>query len=103
MLNYKLIISTQYFENYAAHNEDWDGIQEAWKPKGGVDFVVDMDSSTRMYASKDNIKAAIDTVLLSKSNLVVRYELVGYEFMDSNPENITEQFTAELTKIFNRE
>jgi hypothetical protein len=37
----KLLISTQYQENYGAH--DWDGVGECpqyWKFKGGSDYVV---------------------------------------------------------------
>ena len=37
----KLLITTQYYENYGAH--DWDGAGECpqyWKAKGGGDYVV---------------------------------------------------------------
>ena len=37
----KLLISTQNYENYGAH--DWDGVGECpqyWKAKGGSDYVV---------------------------------------------------------------
>ena len=37
----KLLITTQTWENYGAH--DWDGVGECpqyWKPKGGSDYVV---------------------------------------------------------------
>ena len=37
----KLLISTQYYENYGAH--DWEGEGECpqyWKAKGGFDYVV---------------------------------------------------------------
>jgi len=37
----KLLITTQVYENYGAH--DWDGVGECpqyWKAKGGNDFVV---------------------------------------------------------------
>jgi hypothetical protein len=37
----KLLITTQVFENYGAH--DWDGTGECpqyWKAKGGMDYVV---------------------------------------------------------------
>ena len=103
MTMYKLMVSAQYFENYAAHNDDWDGVREGWKAKGGVDFAIDMDCIDRLYFSSDDIEAAIKAVLRSKSNLVVRYELAGYEFIDPNPTNITEPFMAELNKIANKE
>jgi hypothetical protein len=37
----KLLITTQYYENYGAH--DWDGVGQCpqyWKAKGGSDYVV---------------------------------------------------------------
>ena len=37
----KLLITTQVYENYGAH--DWDGLGECpqyWKAKGGMDYVV---------------------------------------------------------------
>ena len=37
----KLLITTQYYENYGAH--DWDGKNECpqyWKAKGGSDYVI---------------------------------------------------------------
>ena len=37
----KLLITTQVYENYGAH--DWDGVGECpsyWKAKGGSDYVV---------------------------------------------------------------
>jgi hypothetical protein len=37
----KLLITTQTYENYGAH--DWDGVGECpqyWKPKGGSDYAV---------------------------------------------------------------
>jgi hypothetical protein len=92
------MILAQYRENYATHNEDWDGIKEGWKAKGGVDFVVDMDTQDRLYSTDENIKAAATAVLSSMSNLYVRYEFLSYEFLDSNPIDITKEFMAELEK-----
>ena len=47
----KLLITTQVYENYGAH--DWDGRGECpqyWKAKGGNDYVVDR-KSTRLNSS----------------------------------------------------
>jgi len=38
----KLLITTQVYENYGAH--DWDGVGECpqyWKAKGGTDYIVE--------------------------------------------------------------
>tara|TARA_R110002124_G_C8777083_1_gene500449 strand:+ start:433 stop:804 length:372 start_codon:yes stop_codon:yes gene_type:complete len=59
----KIIITTQYNENYGAH--DWDGIGECpqrWKNKGAHLFSLIMDSDEIMYDEKtclDVIKAMV--------------------------------------------
>ena len=50
----KLLITTQVYENYGAH--DWDGVGECpqyWKPKGGSDYVV----------KKINVNKVTETVM----------------------------------------
>ena len=56
----KLLITTQVYENYGAH--DWDGVGECpsyWKAKGGSDYVV------------KNVKAnkATETVMAVRSQI----------------------------------
>ena len=44
----KLLINTQYMENYGAH--DWDGTGECpqyWKMKGGEDYVFPLGTNSR--------------------------------------------------------
>lgn len=41
----KWVIETAVRENYAAHNEDWDGKTFAWKNKSGSTYVVEAASS----------------------------------------------------------
>jgi len=67
----KLVIQTQYRENYAAHNEDYvHGVDSPyWKFKGGSTYVVaniqssalytDSVSAQAMYEIVDEIKASI--------------------------------------------
>jgi hypothetical protein len=51
----KLLITTQVYENYGAH--DWDGVGECpqyWKAKGGNDYVVlnvDANRAREIFAS----------------------------------------------------
>jgi hypothetical protein len=51
----KLLITTQVYENYGAH--DWDGVGECpqyWKAKGGCDYVVrniDVNRASEIFAA----------------------------------------------------
>jgi hypothetical protein len=56
----KLLITTQVYENYGAH--DWDGkgtCPQYWKAKGGSDYVVKRfkgDPTTAVMALRDQIE-----------------------------------------------
>jgi hypothetical protein len=56
----KLLITTQVYENYGAH--DWDGVGECpqyWKAKGGSDYVVKRfkgDPTTAVMALREQIE-----------------------------------------------
>jgi hypothetical protein len=57
----KLLISTQYYENYGAH--DWEGEGECpqyWKAKGGSDYVVKKfkgDATTAVMCLRSQIES----------------------------------------------
>jgi hypothetical protein len=56
----KLLITTQVYENYGAH--DWDGVGECpqyWKAKGGSDYVV----------KKINVNKVTETVMGVRSQI----------------------------------
>lgn len=99
MFNYHLRITAQYYENYAAFNEDYDGTQEGWKPKGGQEFLIVVDDEVRMFLTSEEVETIIKKLLADKSNHVVRYELVDYEFADDKPVDLTAEFNLELDKI----
>ena len=60
----KLLITTQYMENYGAH--DWDGTGECpqyWKSKGGNDYVIKKfkgDPTTAVMAVRGQIESDND-------------------------------------------
>jgi len=78
----KVIIHTQYFENY---NVGPDGFGEVphWKPKGGHQFMIEMDSDTLFYA--DNIAEAFQKMLDKHESPAERFEYVDYEIQWSEP------------------
>lgn len=56
----KLLITTQIYENYGAH--DWDGEGECpqyWKAKGGIDYVVKNFKSNRQRSVADSATEAV--------------------------------------------
>ena len=71
----KLLITTQVYENYGAH--DWDGAGECpqyWKAKGGSDYVV----------KNVNVNSVTETVMALRSqieqdNQAFREKIIGWE------------------------
>lgn len=56
----KLLITTQVYENYGAH--DWDGAGECpsyWKAKGGSDYVVKNFTGNRRRSVADSATEAV--------------------------------------------
>ncbi len=78
----KVIINTQYFENY---NVGTDGFEEVphWKPKGGHQFIIEMDGDTLFYAN--NIAEAFQKMLDKHETITERFEYVDYEIQCSEP------------------
>jgi hypothetical protein len=75
----KLLISTQYQENYGAH--DWDGegqCPEYWKFKGGSDYVVKKfkgDATTAVMALRSQIEC---------DNEMFREHIVDFRIVPDN-------------------
>ena len=71
----KLLITTQVYENYGAH--DWDGAGECpqyWKAKGGSDYVV----------KKINVNTVTEAVMalrgqIEQDNQAFRETIIGWE------------------------
>ena len=71
----KLLITTQVYENYGAH--DWDGVGECpqyWKAKGGSDYVV----------KRINVNKVTETVMalrgqIEQDNQGFRETIIGWE------------------------
>ena len=72
MLETLVRIESQYYENY--------GSAEAphWKPKGGQEFTVRIDSDILFY-NKEGAESVIAHMLDDRSNEYVRYELISME------------------------
>ena len=81
MTKVKVIVTTQYFENYNVGPDGFGAIPN-WKPKGGVDFQMEIDSDVLMYTVAD----AILTKMVEKQNSIAeRFEYRGYEIQWNEP------------------
>ena len=77
-LGVKLVLNTQYMENYSAH--DWDGKGECpqhWKPKGGSTYVVTDESLLSSAESLEEIRGLIGHSNEYSSEFVRGEELVS--------------------------
>jgi hypothetical protein len=82
----KVIINAQYFENYNVGPDGFNTYGDKlphWKPKGGHQFMIEMDSDTLFYA--DNIAEAFQKMLDKHESPAERFEYVDYEIQWSEP------------------
>jgi hypothetical protein len=75
----------QYYENYSDTNTPY------WKPKGGVTFVIAIDSDDMFYGEENVIKWFNEIVLPKHNNDFVKYEYVSNE-MASEEIIVEEEF-----------
>jgi len=86
----KLLITTQYMENYGAH--DWDGEGECpqyWKFKGGQDYFLMIDGfrPDHEFADKnlqmivDGVRGQIEWDDVGSRQYVVGYEIVADDYL----------------------
>ena len=73
-----ILVQTQYYENYG-HYEG----REAWKPKGGHTFSIEMDADILMYA--DNVTDTFTKMVESHNSIAEKFEYIGYEVIWSTP------------------
>ena len=92
---YQLRIAAKYSENYALHNKDYDGVPY-WKPKGIVEFVVEVSDTQRMVMDINEMEYIMEKMLADQSNAYCKYELADYNFCDDKPKDLTKQFMVEF-------
>lgn len=97
---YRLVIGTQYEENYGAH--DWDGQGECpqyWKFKGGNDYVVASFTVSELAAMAPlgvqktlAEKAQAFAATVAKDNHYAREYMIGWDLLDPNELTETEKY-----------
>jgi len=86
----KLLINTQYMENYGAH--DWDGEGECpqyWKFKGGQDYFLMIDgfnpdhefADKRLQMIVDGVRGQIEWDDVGSRQYIVGYDIVADDYL----------------------
>lgn len=81
-------ITAQYYENYALHNDDYNGVP-SWKPKGGQVFTMRIDDTDNFFYYKEECVAVIKELLQEESNNFCRYEYIEHEIIFHEPVELT--------------
>lgn len=99
----KLVIQTQYRENYAAHNEDFvEGVsQDHWKFKGGSTYVVENITTAMAQKICDNGIPEL-TKLVSYSNPASEEYVLDWNLED-NDAVVCEEWETPIVLVFDRE
>ena len=88
----KVLISTQYVENYGAH--DWDGVGECpqyWKSKGGSEYFLPLsgfnpdhefaDKRLEMIVDSASVREQVEWTNNMSRSYIIGYELVQDDYM----------------------
>ena len=92
-----LLVNCQYFENYNVGPEGF-GEVPYWKPKGGHQFLMPVDSDTIMYCDQHEIEDAIKVLVEKQNTVACRFQFIDFEVQWSEPETI-EGLDGEIEKI----
>ena len=79
-----LQITAQVHENYGVHN--WNGqgeCPEYWKPKGGHEFQIVVDSNVLMYSNE--LEKHLTKIVSKQSDEREKFEYKGHEVQFSDP------------------
>lgn len=90
-------ITAQYYENYAIGPNGPEGTPH-WKPKGGHEFTVKVDSDVAMYAL--NLKGILKDMVADQSNRYERFEYIDHEMIFSEPTELSAEIFS--TKVRNQ-
>ena len=74
----KLLITTQTYENYGAH--DWDGVGECpqyWKAKGGSDYVVKKINVNKVTETVMGVRSQIEQDNDAFRETIIDWSIVG--------------------------
>ena len=82
MSKIKIIINSQNWENYAVGPEGFYD-EPYWKPKGGQEFQIVIDSDTILYS--DELKSHLTELVAAQSNEHCKYEYIEHDVQFIKP------------------
>lgn len=96
----KLVVSCQYYENY---NVGLDGFGEIphWKPKGGHEFEIEVDSDVLLYSNK--LEQHLTKLVEAQSTIAEKFEYRSHEIQWSEPSVIPTESLYELIRTEDEE
>lgn len=94
----KVIVHCQYFENYNVGPEGFGEVPH-WKPKGGFEFVMPIESDTMFYADTDVVVQAIKNLVEKQNTIGDRFEYVDHEVLFQEPA-LVEGLEQEIDRLY---
>jgi len=77
MMNCTVKVIAQYYENYSDTKTPY------WKPKGGQEFQIVIDSDTILYS--DELKSHLTELVAAQSNEHFKYEYIEHDVQFIKP------------------
>ena len=96
-----LLVNCQYYENYNVGPEGFGEVPH-WKPKGGHQFLMPINSDYLMYADESEIVSAITKVVEKQNTISCKFEYREYEIQWSKPD-VVGGLEEELKSLMNEE
>ena len=96
-MDVKLVINCQYYENYNVGPEGFGEVPH-WKPKGGHEFEIEVDSDVLLYSNK--LEEHLTKMVEDETTEYEKFEYRGHELKFSEP---TELNPNKLMKLITNE
>lgn len=87
----KLIIQTQYYENYNVGPEgfnEYGDKQPHWKPKGGHEFVIDNFDADFLFYDEVNTIKAITKLISDQNSVAEKFEYISHDVSFGDPSKL---------------
>ena len=94
----KVIVHCQYFENYNVGPEGFGEVPH-WKPKGGFDFVMPIESDVLFYADTEVVVNAIKNLVEKQNTIGDRFEYLDHEVLFQEP-SVVNGLEQEIDRLY---
>ena len=82
-----LLVECQYYENYNVGPEGFGEVPH-WKPKGGHQFLMPINSDYLMYADESQIVEAITKIVEKQNTISCKFEYREYQIQWGTPDKV---------------